>query len=347
MAVTVHLNGNDLSLAHKGCSGMTKCTLPDVCKTPSPGGPVPIPYPVIISMASSLKDGTTTVKVDGGNPAAIKGSMYSSCSGDEAGTAGGVKSSTNMKEATWILYSFDVKLDGKNACRLSDKMMMNKGNSACLGGTLHIPIPKLGSCDLKGLEDLAKACNEAINCSKPDGGTCPESEPWGNAKSNPGGSDCSSLGTKKHECCEQSINEHVKENPGCGFTSEVVYPIGADKDAKKKAKAAYAKKMDEYTDKDRKPRPLTLKQARGYMNRDKFYKKALGANRPKFIADVLNLPDEGFDFKFNCSKKKGGKDTTKDGEMDQKQINQYTGFAKVQSVTMVYQDGSSCAGCAK
>ena len=51
-----------------------------------------------------------------------------------------MKSSTNMKEATWILYSFDVKLDGENACRLSDKMMMNKGNSACLGGTLHMDI---------------------------------------------------------------------------------------------------------------------------------------------------------------------------------------------------------------
>ena len=75
MAVTIHLNGTDLSLAHKGCSGITKSTVPDVCKTPSPGGPVPIPYPVIISMSSSLKEGTTTVKVDGGNPAAIKGSQ--------------------------------------------------------------------------------------------------------------------------------------------------------------------------------------------------------------------------------------------------------------------------------
>lgn len=346
MAVTIHLNGRSLSLAHKGCSGITKNTIPDVCKTPSPGGPVPIPYPVIISRSSNLKDGTTTVKVDGGNPAAIKGSQYSMCNGDEAGTAGGVKSSTNMKEATWILYSFDVKLDGKNACRLSDKMMMNKENTACLGGTLHIDVPKLGTCDLDGLKELAKACNEAINCSKEDGGPCPESEPWGNAKSNPGGSDCTTLGTKKHECCEQAINEHVKENPGCGFQSEVVYPIGADKDAKKKARAEYAKKMSEYTDPNRKPRPLTLKQARGYLKRDRVFKKAMGANGPKFIADVLNLPDEGFDFKFNCSTKKGGKkDATKDGEMEQTQINQYTKYAGVQSVEKVYDDGSSCAGC--
>lgn len=137
MAVTIHVNGKSNSLAHKGCMGITKSTIPDVCKTPSPGGPVPVPYPVIVSMSNSLKKGTKTVKVDGKNPAAIKGSEYSRCNGDEPGTAGGVKSSTNMKEATWILYSFDVKLDGKNACRLSDKMMMNHGNTACLAGTIH------------------------------------------------------------------------------------------------------------------------------------------------------------------------------------------------------------------
>jgi hypothetical protein len=124
--------------------GIAKSTVPDVCKTPSPGGPVPIPYPVIISMSSDLVKGTKTVKVDGGNSAAIKGSEFSRCNGDEPGTAGGVKSSTNMKEATWLLYSFDVKLDGKNACRLSDKMMMNHQNTACLGGVVNPPVPGEG-----------------------------------------------------------------------------------------------------------------------------------------------------------------------------------------------------------
>lgn len=142
MAVTIHVNGKSNSLVHKGSMGIAKSTLPDVCKTPSPGGPVPIPYPVIVSMSSDLKKGTKTVKVDGKNPAAIKGSEFSRCTGDEPGTAGGVKSSTNMKEATWLLYSFDVKLDGKNACRLSDKMMMNHGNTVCLSGTIQIPVFK-------------------------------------------------------------------------------------------------------------------------------------------------------------------------------------------------------------
>ena len=146
MAVTIHVNGTSNSLVHKGSNGIARCTMPDVCKTPSPGGPVPIPYPIIISRSSDLKKGTKTVKVDGKNMAAVKGSEFSRCTGDEPGTAGGVKSSTNMKEATWILYSFDVKLDGKNACRLSDKMMMNHGNTVCLGGEVQVPVPQ-GDCE--------------------------------------------------------------------------------------------------------------------------------------------------------------------------------------------------------
>lgn len=140
MGVTIHVNGTSNSLVHKGSMGIAKSTIPDVCKTPSPGGPVPIPYPIIISMSSDLVKGTKTVKVDGGNMAAVKGSEFSRCTGDEPGTAGGVKSSTNMKEATWILYSFDVKMDGKNACRLTDKMQMNHGNTVCLGGEMQAPV---------------------------------------------------------------------------------------------------------------------------------------------------------------------------------------------------------------
>lgn len=139
MPVTVKVNGTSNSLVHKGSNHFAKNTIPDVCKTPSPGGPVPIPYPVIISLSSDLKNGTTTVKADG-NSCAIKGSQFSRCSGDEPGTAGGVVSSTNMKEATWILYSFDVKMDGANACRLTDKMKMNHGNTVCLGGAGGPPV---------------------------------------------------------------------------------------------------------------------------------------------------------------------------------------------------------------
>lgn len=140
MALTVKVNGTMNGLVHKGSNHFAKNTPPDVCKTPSPGGPVPVPYPVIISKSSDLKNGTSTVKADGGKMIAVKGCEYARCNGDEAGTAGGVVSSTNMKEAKFILYSFDVKMDGKNACRLGDKMTMNHQNTVCLGGTFPTPV---------------------------------------------------------------------------------------------------------------------------------------------------------------------------------------------------------------
>lgn len=190
MTITVKVNGTDNSLAHKGSNGFAKSTLPDVCKTPSPGGPVPIPYPIIISLASDLAKGTTTVKADGGNTIAIKGSELSRCSGDEPGTAGGVKSSTNMKEATWILYSFTVKMEGKNACRLGDKLFMNHGNTVCLGGWTELPVIP------KELDQEAKvAC--AIWCC--DQVTYRQTRGRSRKK------DCQRLANKKHSCVHHAL----------------------------------------------------------------------------------------------------------------------------------------------
>lgn len=138
MPVTVKVNGVANSLVHKGSNGISMATIPDVCKTPSPAGPVPIPYPNI-SQSITLDKGTTTVKADGGMMIANKGSEFSLSNGDNAGVAGGVKSSTFMKESTWILYSFDVKMDGKSACRLSDKKFQNHENTADLSGVLVKP----------------------------------------------------------------------------------------------------------------------------------------------------------------------------------------------------------------
>ena len=136
MSLTVKVNGPLFGLVHKGSNHLANSTPPDVCKTPSPAGPVPIPYPIIISKSGDMANGTTTVTADGGNMIAVKDCEYSTCNGDEPGTAGGVVSNTNMKEAKFILYSTDVKMDGKNACRFSDKMTMNHQNTMCLAGTI-------------------------------------------------------------------------------------------------------------------------------------------------------------------------------------------------------------------
>src|SRR5262249_55865473 len=150
------ININDLTLAHKGSTGTATATLPDVCKTPSPGGPVPLPYPNIV-MSADLAKGTTTIKVDGGNMAANKGSELSRSTGDEPGTAGGVTSSTFIKEATWMLYSFDVMLEGKNACRLTDKLFMNHQNTVCAQGWLQ------NYLDAHGIEAFCEMLGQYID----------------------------------------------------------------------------------------------------------------------------------------------------------------------------------------
>jgi len=140
MPVTIKVNGTANSLVHKGSNGISTATLPDVCKTPSPGGPVPLPYPNV-SQSPTLAKGTTTVKADGGMMIAIEGSEFSLSNGDEPGVAGGVKSNTFIKESTWILYSFDVKIEGKGACRLTDKKFQNHENTVDVAGELQAPAP--------------------------------------------------------------------------------------------------------------------------------------------------------------------------------------------------------------
>jgi hypothetical protein len=122
MPCTVH---NIRGFAHKGSGGMSM-VFPDVCKTPTPGGPVPIPYPNIGKSADTTQ-GTTTIEADG-NMIMNKGAKYVISSGDEPGTVGGVLSNTFKQECEFLLYSFDVMLEGKNVCRLGDMLWHNKKN---------------------------------------------------------------------------------------------------------------------------------------------------------------------------------------------------------------------------
>ncbi len=101
---------------------------PDVCKTPTPGGPVPIPYPNI-GKSSDTTNGTKKVKADG-QMIMNKGANYMMSTGDEPGTAGGVLSSTFKQKCEFLMYSFNVMLEGKNVCRMGDPLWHNKKNIA-------------------------------------------------------------------------------------------------------------------------------------------------------------------------------------------------------------------------
>lgn len=116
---------NSRGIAHKGSGGMS-AVFPDVCKTPAAPSPIPIPYPNI-GKSSDTSQGPTKVKTDGKMPM-VKGAKYSRSSGDEAGTLGGVISGVNMSVCEYLMYSFDVKFEGKNVCRLGDPMWHNKKN---------------------------------------------------------------------------------------------------------------------------------------------------------------------------------------------------------------------------
>jgi hypothetical protein len=58
----------------------------------------------------------------------VKGAKYMKSSGDEAGVAGGVVSGVNMSECEFMMYSFDVKFEGNNVCRMGDPLFHNKKN---------------------------------------------------------------------------------------------------------------------------------------------------------------------------------------------------------------------------
>ena len=200
MGVTVKVNGVVNSLAHKGAGHSSPATLPDVCKTPSPGGPVPIPYPNV-TQAATLAKGTTTVKADGGNMVAIKGSEYAMSNGDEPGTVGGVKSSTFIKESTWISYSFDVKMEGKNACRLTDKKFQNHENTVDLAGDLG-PIVQVEAaayefaCAVKECDEKPLTDDEMAELKASD-------DP------------CLTLGSIKHRCVKEKMKDSdAQSEPG-------------------------------------------------------------------------------------------------------------------------------------
>ena len=123
MPCTVH---NITGFAHKTSGGMS-LVFPDVCKTGAPpAGPIPVPYPNL-GKSSDTVQGTTTITADG-SMIMNQGAKYMVSSMDEPGTAMGVISNTVMNECEYLMYSFNVMLEGKNVCRMGDPLWQNKKN---------------------------------------------------------------------------------------------------------------------------------------------------------------------------------------------------------------------------
>lgn len=121
------VSANARSVIHKG-SGDTHLVVPDVCKTPIGPVDVPIPYPNL-ARSSDAAAGPCTVTVEGCMPV-VQGAIYTRTSGDAAGASGGVVSGTTAGEAAFVQCSFDVKIEGRGACRTGDTMTHNNRNTA-------------------------------------------------------------------------------------------------------------------------------------------------------------------------------------------------------------------------
>jgi uncharacterized Zn-binding protein involved in type VI secretion len=136
MACTVF--AEKMGFFHKGSGG--KGIAPgDVCMTPPPppAGPIPVPY-VNIAQASDLTKGSKTVKIDGEPTALEDVSEVSTSSGNEPGSQPpkGVVTATNKGKASFTLWSFTVKVEGKGVCRHGDPMFQNEMSTPpnCIDG---------------------------------------------------------------------------------------------------------------------------------------------------------------------------------------------------------------------
>ena len=93
---------------------------PDVCKTPAPGGPVPIPYPNAGPMATGWEttNAVQRVKLQSDHGlTATKASGLTSSTGDEAGTMKNVVSAVNAGKVKHTQAAFNVKAEGAGVLR--------------------------------------------------------------------------------------------------------------------------------------------------------------------------------------------------------------------------------------
>lgn len=99
---------------------------PDVCLTPSPVGPVPIPYPNIAMGPMGV--GAAYNVLLGGAPAHNMATSIPLSNGDNAGLATGVASGMVMGPSRSVTASFTVLMGGSPATKLSSMTIQNSTN---------------------------------------------------------------------------------------------------------------------------------------------------------------------------------------------------------------------------
>jgi len=109
---------------------------PDSCMTPSPGGPVPMPYPNISDTSSASSDTISQKILVDGNPTLNISSEIPSSNGDEAGSNKGVVSGDQMGQTGYTDGSEVLMLDGNPAVRLTSQTGQNGSNMNAQGACI-------------------------------------------------------------------------------------------------------------------------------------------------------------------------------------------------------------------
>lgn len=110
----------------------------DTCKTPDPGGPVPIPYANLVDGLASSGDEaairTKKVMIDAAAKQGYKAESATAAAiagfGDSAGISGGLKSTVFMDKTSFKYGVSKVKFEGKSAVLSSTPTSFNASNES-------------------------------------------------------------------------------------------------------------------------------------------------------------------------------------------------------------------------
>jgi hypothetical protein len=124
--------------ARKNSNWKAICTAPDFCKTPVGSSTPPIPYQVIADLGQS-ENCVPNVRFNGDPCCVLNPSIIPHCTGDEPGTAKGVRSGTVAGEVRPAGASSTVRATKKPVVREDDPCTLNGGNANGLYTCQHAP----------------------------------------------------------------------------------------------------------------------------------------------------------------------------------------------------------------
>ena len=126
----------------------------DVCLTRIGNSVVPIPYPNVAE-SKDADNAASTVFING-QPACTKDSTFRKSRGDEPGNKKGVKSGTKGGEASFIMGSSNVFIEGVPAARAMDMMVSNNQNTPPMPLVQEMGLPPMPG-DIQAPEEMEAA----------------------------------------------------------------------------------------------------------------------------------------------------------------------------------------------